>query len=313
MDRFLSMKIFVRIIQLGSFTAVASELNMTQSSISKKIAALEKNLGTKLIIRNSRQILLADVASHYYKHCIRILNELELAENEIKENTLMPTGNLRMSLPDTFGRLFITPHLIEFKKKYPKINLDIDLLGRRIDLINEGVDVAIRIGHLADSNLIARKIGSCGRLLVSSPKYLSSHGYPQTLDDLKSHNCLCFTQRGEFNHWNFIHNSKEICFPLKGTVKSSSADVLKQCVLAGLGVAVLPQWLIEDEIASGKLVTLLPDFTPVAFPIHAIYPQNNFVPLKVKCFIKHYIDIFSNNPIINKRSLERPTIILNSP
>lgn len=311
MDRFLSMKVFVRIVQLGSFTAVASELNMTQSSISKKMAALEESLGTKLIIRNSRKILLADVASHYYKQCIRILNELEMAESEIKENTLIPTGNLRMSLPDAFGRLFITPHLIEFKKKYPKINLDIDLLGRRVDLINEGIDVAIRIGHLADSNLIARKIGSCERLLVSSPDYLYSHAYPQQLDDLKSHNCLCFTQRGEFNHWKFIHQNEEVCIPIKGTVKSSSADVLKQCVLAGLGVAVLPQWLVDDEIQSGKLVTLLPELKPVAFPIHAVYPQNHFVPLKVKCFIKHYIDIFSNNPIINKSSLKRPEMILN--
>ncbi|WP_299495290.1 LysR family transcriptional regulator [uncultured Shewanella sp.] len=311
MDRFLSMKVFVRIIQLGSFTAVASEMNMTQSSISKRIAALEESLETKLIIRNSRKILLADVASNYYKQCIRILNELEIAENEIKENTLMPTGNLRMSLPDTFGRVFITPHLIEFKKKYPMINLDIDLLGRRVDLVNEGIDVAIRIGHLADSNLIARKIGSCERVLVASPQYLESHGTPQTLDDLKMHNCLCFTQRGEFNHWNFIYKKNKASITIHGSIKSSSGDVLKQSVVAGLGIAVLPQWLIDEDIQAGKLIPLLPEYSPVAFPIHAVYPQNHFVPLKVKCFIKHYNDIFFNNPIINKNSLKKPSIVFN--
>ena len=299
MDRFLSMKIFVRVVQLGSFTAVAIEMEMTQSSVSKRVAALETGLGTKLIIRNCRKTLLTEVGSNYFSHCISILNELDKAEAQVKEYTSKPMGNLRMSLPDTFGRLYIVPFLPDFKKKYPDIHLDVSLLSRRVDLVSEGIDVAIRIGKLEDSNLIARKIGSCPRVMVASPGYLKVNGIPKNADDLLRHHCLMFTKRGGFNHWHFIYQGKELTTQINGTMKSSSGDVIRECALGDMGIAVLPRWLVHEALKQGKLIAIMEDYLPMEFPIHAVYPQNHFVPVKVRCFIKHYQDVFSQNPIIS--------------
>ncbi|WDE11311.1 LysR family transcriptional regulator [Thalassomonas haliotis] len=300
MDRFLSMKVFVRIVQLSSFTAVAADMEMTQSSVSKRMAALEASLGTKLIVRNCRKILLTEAGSQYYSDCLSILKELDSAEAQVKEYSLQPRGNLRVSLPDSFGRLYIVPFLPDFKKKYPDIHLDISLIGHKVDMISEGLDVAIRIGKLEDSNLIARKIAACQRVIVASPGYLKTWGIPEKVEDLQYHQCLLFSKRKGFNHWHFTHRGKEVTAAINGVMKSSSGDVIRECALGDLGVAVLPKWLVHKELAQGRLVAIMADYQPLEFPIHAIYPQNHFVPLKVRCFIEHYQQILSQKAIIEQ-------------
>ncbi len=308
MDRFLSMKIFVRIVQLGSFTAVAADMEMTQSSVSKKMAALETGLGSKLIVRNCRKVQLTEVGSNYFNHCLSILNDLDKAEAQVKEYSLKPMGNLRMSLPDTFGRLYIAPYLPDFKKKYPNIHLDVSLVGHRVDLVGEGVDVAIRIGKLADSNLVARKIGSCPRVIVASPTYLKANGTPETADDLGQHQCLLFNKQGSFNQWHFIHKGKEVSVAINGSMKSSSGDVIRECVLGDLGIAVLPKWLVHEELQQGSLVAIMQDYQPQDFPIHAVYPHNHFLPLKVRCFINYYKEVFAQNIILTQMQPSTPTL-----
>jgi len=294
------MKIFVRIVQLRSFTAVAEDMEMTQSSVSKRMAALETSLGTKLIVRNCRKILLTEAGSQYYTDCLSILKELDTAEAQVKEFNLKPRGNLKVSLPDSFGRLYIVPFLPDFKKKYPDIHLDVSLVGHKPDMIGEGVDVAIRIGRLEDSNLIARKIAACRRVIVASPGYLKAWGIPEKAEELQHHQCLLFSKRKGFNHWRFTYKGKEITAAINGVMKSSSGDVIRECALGDLGIAVLPKWLVHNELEQGSLVAIMTDYQPLEFPIHAIYPQSHFVPQKVRCFIEHYQQILSQKSIIEK-------------
>ncbi|WDE05943.1 LysR family transcriptional regulator [Thalassomonas viridans] len=300
MDRFLSMKIFVRIVQLGSFTAVAADMEMTQSSVSKRMAALEAGLGCKLIVRNSRKILLTEAGSQYYNHCLSILKEMDTAEAQVREYSLRPTGYLRVSLPDTFGRVLIVPFLPDFKKKYPDIQLDVSLMGHKVDMITEGIDIAVRIGNLEDSNLIARKIAACQRVIVASPGYLKLHGMPKSVEDLQHHQCLSFTKRKGFNLWHFMHQGKEVAATVNGVMKSSSGDVILECALGDLGIAVLPKWLVYKELEQGSLVTIMEEYQPLEYPVHALYPQNHFVPLKVRCFIEYYQQIFSQKSVLEQ-------------
>lgn len=299
MDRFTSMRIFVRIVQLGSFTAVAEDMGLTQSAVSKKMAALETGLAAKLLSRNSRQTLLTEIGSNYYEHCISILGELDEAEAQARELTLKPKGNLRVNVPLSFGQLHVVPHLPAFMKTYPDINIDLNLLDRRIDLIAEGVDVAFRIGHLSDSSLIAQKLGSTSRVIVASPGYVKAHGLPHKLEDLKHHNCLVYTQLATVNSWHFWHMNKEVSIRVNGTVKANTGYALHECALADMGIAVLPTWLVQPDIDSGRLQLVLTEFVPTKFPINALYPQRSYVPLKVRCFIDFYKALFADNPVIS--------------
>ncbi|NRB41685.1 MAG: LysR family transcriptional regulator [Pseudomonadales bacterium] len=293
------MKIFVRIIQLGSFTAVAADMGMTQSAISKKIAALESSLGATLLTRSNRQVLLTEVGTNYYEHCVAILNALDEAEAQTKDYQLTPKGNLKINVPVAFGRLHISPYLPQFMQTYPDIRLELTSLDRKVDVIGEGFDLVIRIGHLADSSLVARKLGQSPRVMVASPAYLASHEKLSNLDELKQHNCLIYSNLATVNIWHFRHQGKEKSVQVKGTMQSNSSDAIRECVLAGLGIAVLPNWLIQADLDAGSLVTIMPDHVATEFPINAVYPQNPYIPLKVRCFVNFMKDVYSHNPVMN--------------
>ncbi len=297
MDRFTAMKIFVRIIQLGSFTAVAAEMGVSQSAVSKKIAGLETSLGATLLTRSNRQVILTEVGANYYEHCLSILNELEEAEAQTKEYTLNPKGHLRVNVPVSFGRLHVVPHLPKFMGLYKDISLDLNMLDRRIDILGEGFDVVIRIGQLADSNLVARKLGASPRVMVATADYLKRYGTPNKLGDLKQHNCLVYSNLASLNIWHFEHQGKGVSAQVGGSIISNTSDALLECVLAGLGIAVLPIWLIKEELDSGLLVTLMSDYLPTTFPINALYPQNNYIPLKVRCFVNFFKEVYLSDSV----------------
>lgn len=303
-DRFTSMKIFVRIIQLGSFTAVGVEMGMTQSAVSKKMAALETSLGATLLTRTHRQVLLTEVGTSFYEHCLSILNELDEAEAQAKDYTLNPKGNLRINVPVAFGRLHVSPHLPIFMKTYPDIRVDISALDRKIDLVADGFDLVIRIGELADSNLIARRLGYSPRVIVASPEYLTQHGVPRSLADLKQHSCLVYTGLATVNIWHFRHQGKAVSQQVTGSMQSNASDAITECLLSGLGIAVMPVWLIQSQLTAGSLVTILNDFVPTEFPINAVYPQNHYIPLKVGYFVNFMKDVYSGNPVFKSNTKE---------
>jgi len=297
-DQFLPVKIFVRIVQLGTFTAVAKDLGLTQSSVSKKMTALEASLGVKLLTRSSRQVLLTESGTRFYEHSLVILNEWEEAKTQAREYTQKPKGNLRINIPSAFGDLHVIPHLPQFIKLYPDITLDISSLERRVDLINEGIDIAIRIGELSDSSLIARKIGTSPRALIASPTYLKLHGAPTTLEELKHHNCLIYSNLLTYNRWHFWHKKKELSVMVSGSIQADSGPVLRKFVLAGSGMSVLPRWLIQNDLNSGALVAVLDEYRPTEVPINALYLQKHYVPLKVRCFVDYFEQLYSQCPIV---------------
>ncbi|MCJ8299179.1 MAG: LysR family transcriptional regulator [Pseudomonadales bacterium] len=292
------MKIFVRIIQLGSFTAVALEMAMTQSSISKKMSALETQLGATLLTRSSRQVLLTEIGTNYYEHCLSILNQVEEAEAQTKDYSLKPKGNLRINVPVAFGRKYVVPYLPLFMKTYPDISIEVSFLDRKVDLLNDGFDLVIRIGHLADSNLVARKLGGCPRVVVASSEYLKRKGVPQDLHDLKDHDCLVYTNLATINIWHFSYGGEEVSIQVNGSMQSNSSDAILECVLSGIGIAVMPNWLIQPQLDSGDLLTIMDDFIPTELPINAVYPQNNYIPLKVRCFINYIREAYLLEPVL---------------
>lgn len=282
-----SMAVFRRVVEAKNFSAVARESNMSQSTVSKHIAALEERLGTKLLNRSTRSLKLTEAGQEYYHHCIRILNDFQEAEASVGKGKIKPTGTLRISSSAAFGRCYLLPHFAEFFTNYPDINIDLIFDDDYVDLVKQGVDLAIRIGPLADSTLIARKIGTSPRVVVASPGYLVKHGRPKKPADLSKHNCLCYTLQKTPDLWYF--NSKQEgdeSVRVTGRLKASSPDALCDATLQNLGIAILCEWYVREHISSGRLKVILQEYHPTAFDINAVYPERKFMPQKVKRMIE---------------------------
>ena len=210
MEQITAMKLFTRVVQTGSFSAVARESGISQSSVSKNLAALEAKLGARLLARTSRKLNLTEVGCDYYERCLPILMEIDEAEATVRSMTINPAGVLRVNVPVSFGQRHVIPRMPEFMRAYPNVKIDIMLLDRQVDLVAEGVDVAIRIDILDDSSLIARRLGDSPRLLVASKTYLQKHGRPNHPDELKNFDCLVYSLLSTGNIWHFLHQGKEI-------------------------------------------------------------------------------------------------------
>jgi DNA-binding transcriptional LysR family regulator len=287
MDVMQSMAVFRRVVETKNFSAVARETNMSQSSVSKHIAALEERLGTKLLNRSTRSIKLTEAGKEYYHHCIRILNDFQEAEASVGKGKIKPTGTLRISTCATFGRTYLLPHLKEFFETYPDINIDLLFDDDYVDLVQEGIDLSVRIGPLADSSLIARKIGSSPRVVVASPEYLVKHGRPRKPVDLIKHNCLFYTLQKSPDHWYFNSTQEgDEWIRVSGRLKASSPDAICDATIEGLGISIICEWHARKYIKTGALKVILPDYRPTTYDIHAVYPERRFVPQKVKRMIE---------------------------
>lgn len=287
MNLLISMNLFARVVECGSFSAVARETGLSQPTISKQVAALEQHLGSKLIRRSTRRIVLTEAGGEFYERCTRILSELEEAEASVGRKKTMPTGILRVSMPVTYGRMYVLPTLWKFLAEYPDIRIDLHMDDHYAALVEEGIDVAIRIGALTDINMIARKIAKSPRLTVASPRYLEENGEPQTTDDLKSHRCIIYSLLTTRDEWHFDGPDGREVVRVSGRFTANSPDAIRAAVLAGMGIAVTPQWLVRDCIERGALKVILLQYTPTPFDVHVIYPERRYMPAKVRCFINH--------------------------
>ena len=286
MDVMQSMSVFRRVVEAKNFSAVARETNMSQSTVSKHIAALEERLGTKLLNRSTRSLKLTEAGREYYHHCVRILNDFQEAEASIGKGKIKPTGTLRISTSAAFGRTILIPHLAEFFQTYPEISIDLQFDDVYVDLVKQGIDLAIRIGPLEDSTLIARKIGISPRIVVASPDYLVKHGRPKKPADLLKHDCLFYSFQKAPNLWYFNSTQQgDESIHVDGRFKASSPEAICDAAIQGLGIAVLSEWYIKQYLEKGKLKQILEDYHPTAFDIHAVYPERRFVPEKVKRMI----------------------------
>jgi len=287
MDKISAMQIFRRVAESGSFSAVSREMHLSQPTISKQIAALEDNLGTKLLSRSTRQLNLTDAGQRYYERSCLILDELAETEADIRQQQNLPTGILRVNIPIAAGRMKILPCMWEFVNTYPDLKMDTIFDDSYVDLVKEGVDVAIRIGELADSSLVAKKIGTIPRYMVASTAYLEKFGEPKTLQDLQQHNCLIYNLLNTRNEWHFDGKHGKQKMSVQGRFSSNSPDAIRQAVLQDQGIAVMLGWLVEDDIAQGKMKVIMEDYIPIALDINAVYPQRRFMPAKVSLFISY--------------------------
>jgi len=287
MDLFLSMSVFRRIAEIGNFSQVARELALSQPTVSKHVAALEKHLSVKLLNRSTRQLSLTDAGKQYYDRCVHILDELLETESTLHNQQSLPMGTLRINTPITFGELNVVPHLWQFLADYPDLNIDLIMDDHYVDLVKEGVDMAIRVGPLSDSSLIARKIGDSPRATVASPGYLAANGEPGTLQDLNAHKCIIYTLLTTRNEWHFTGPHGKETIRVNGRFSVNNPRTIREAVLAGLGIAVTPIWLMDDCIKTGQVKVILDEHVPTPLEIHAVYPEKRFVPAKVRCFIDY--------------------------
>jgi len=285
MDVLVSMSVFRRVAETGNFSEVAREMEISQPTVSKHVAALEKHLNIKLFNRSTRQLSLTEVGKQYYDRCIHILDELLETESLLRNQESVPTGMLRINTPVTFGEISIVPHLWQFLDKFPELKIDLIMDDHYVDLVKDGIDVAIRIGPMTDSALVARKIGDSPRVVIASPKYLETRGEPKTLQDLKDHNCIVYTLLTTRNEWHFNGPKGKETIRVEGRFSVNNPRTICEAVTKNQGIAVVPVWLVDKFFEKGQFKVILNDYVPTPLDIHAVFPGRRYVPAKVRCFI----------------------------
>ncbi len=299
------MKLFVRIVESGSFSAVARELGMIQPTVSKQMTFLEEKLGVRLLNRTTRRLSLTEAGREYYERCQRILDEVQEMETEVAGLQNRPTGTLRVSTPVAFGHQHMMTLLLDFQRKYPGLAIELSLDDRYVDLVQEGIDVAIRFGELADSQLVARHVGSSARVCVASPAYLAARGVPKEPADLSQHNCITYTHLFS-SEWPFEGPDGPLSVKVTGDFRANSGMTIRAAALGGVGIASIPAFLVREDIESGQLVQVLTRFAPPPLRISAVYPSARLLSRKVKLFVEFMQGEFLKIPLLHPRSPSRP-------
>ncbi|MDZ7823630.1 MAG: LysR family transcriptional regulator [Ahrensia sp.] len=294
MSNFGDLEIFARVVGAGSMSAAGRELGYSPAVVSKRLRRLEDRLGTRLLQRTTRQIALTEAGQGFYERVVAILAGVEDAEAFVSRRSAVARGTLKVSGPTSFGRLHIAPNLAGFMADNLDLNVNLILSDDLVDVVGEGYDVAIRIAELADSSLVARKLAPVRRILCASPTYLAAKGKPQTISDLDGHNCLTHKLA---EVWRIDSNDGLISFRPTGSLSTNSSEVVREACIAGLGIALRATWDIGNELKEGKLVQVLPEFSPRSdMAIYAIYPSRQFLPIKVRVFIDYLANRFGNDP-----------------
>jgi DNA-binding transcriptional LysR family regulator len=287
LDRITCIKSFVRTVETGSFSAVAREMNTTQPTISKQIAALEEYLDVQLLMRSTRKVNLTDEGLHFYNHCQLVLEALSEAESSVGKRQQL-SGLLRVNCSAAFGQMQIVPRLQRFLDRYPDIRIDLTMSDHFVDLVEEGIDLAIRIGHFSDRTLISQLIGMARFVTVGSVKYLEKFGEPQVPEDLLHHNCIVYTRQSTGSEWHL----KGTTVIVKGNLRVNDSAALREAVIAGIGIGTSPLWAFYNELQKRSIKTILNDYEPAPLPVQAVYRRGRFHSARVKCFIDFLIDEF---------------------
>ena len=301
MDRFEDMQAFVAVVESGSFTAAADRLDSAKSAISRRVSALEERLGVQLLRRTTRQLNLTDSGRSFYEHSARILADLDEAESAIAQEHGELRGALRVAIPLSFGLRHMSRPIAEFSRLHPRVEFDLDLNDRRVDLVEEGADLAVRIGNLQDSSLIARKLFEARTVVVGSKDYFAQHGIPKTPQDLRQHKCLIYGNISEPNKW--------VCRDASGTshkvqvqtaMTASNGDFLCEAAIQGLGIAMQPTFIAGEAIRRGELMPILTDYSWPVTPAWAAYPPTRHLSYRVRQFIDYLVDYFAGTPYWDK-------------
>jgi len=285
MGQFRQISTFVEVVARGSLSAAARAEGIAPAMIGRRLDALEARLGVKLLQRTTRKLALTDEGSAFLEDCQRILGELEEAESAVAERSARASGHLLISAPAGFGRQHVAPLLPSFLAEHRDVTVTLNLNDRVVDLIGEGVDVAIRIASLPDSNLVSVKLADNERVVVGSPAYLKRHGVPATLADLAKHNCLAISSAGSQRGWTFHDNGKNVTLKVAGNMGCNDGEVLHDWALAGKGLAWRSMWEVGAEIEAGKLTAVLNGYSAPGNDIYAVFAQRRHLPLRIRVFV----------------------------
>ena len=297
MDRIQSMEVFVKVAQAGSLSAAAQTLGFSKSTVSKHLSALEEHLGVLLVNRTTRRLSLTELGAAYRDHAQRILAEIEETELAIQEHTVEPKGRLKVSAPMSFGILHLAPLLPGFMTAHPRIEVELSLDDRRIDLIDDGFDLAIRIGRLEDSTLLARRLASVHFVCAAADRYLDRHrpiGHP---DDLASHNCLRYTLGRQPHEWRFSRGDEVAAIKVTGMLAANNGDALREAAVGGLGIIYQPVFIIDADLRAQRLKPLLEDWKTPTIDIHAVFPEQRRLQPKLRRFVDYLADAFKRPDI----------------
>lgn len=290
--------IFARVARTGNMSAAGREMGLSPAVVSKRISLLEDRLGARLFQRTPRHLTLTETGEGYFKRVVDILSLIEEAQDFVSRRNTKPRGKLKVSAPTSFSRLHIAPYLTEFLNRYPEIELDIHATDNMVDIIREGYDLAIRIGELEDSTLVAKKLAPETRVICASPKYLVEIGEPQSLEDLEMHNCL---SAGAQETWRLEGPEGQLQFRAKGSIRSNSAEFIREALLSGLGIGLRSTWHIGRELMNSDLKVVLPQYRGSSnVGVYAVYPSREFMPSKVNVFIEFLSERYGVEPYWNK-------------
>lgn len=286
MDRFETLHVFVAVVDAGGFSAAASRLGVTKSAVSRRVAELEDRLGARLLNRTTRRLSVTEAGALFHERAAGVLAALQEAEAEASDANGAPGGTLRLAAPVSFGVGHVAPTVAAFMTRHPRIDVEMDLNDRFVDLVEEGFDVAVRVGRLADSGLIARKLAPVRRFVCASPAYVERRGAPRTADDLKDHDGLAYANLAPADNWRLRGPDGRVASPrVACRLRANNGEALVAAAAAGLGVVVLPDFLVAEELRAGRLVTLLDDHEAPPVDVFVVYPHARHLSSKVRLFV----------------------------
>lgn len=299
MDRFQSLQVFVKVAERGGFAAAARELAMSPPAVTRAVSALEERIDTRLLIRTTRSVRLTESGERFLQDCRRILVDLEEAEEAAVGSHAAPRGELRVTAPVLFGRLFVTPILGDFLDRYPLVTCQTLFVDRIVNLMDEGLDVAIRIGNLPDSSLIAIRAGAVRRVMFAAPAYLKKHGLPRHPRDLVDHRLIKSLAISSSLEWSFQEKGRSFSIQIEPRLRMNTNDAVVELVARGWGISRLLSYQIAPQLAEGRVQTILSEFEPPPMPIHVVHQEGRMVSSKVRAFVDFMVDRLRADPAID--------------
>lgn len=296
LDLLAGMAVFARVVDAGGISAAARGMGLSKSAVSKQVSGLEDRLGARLLQRTTRRMSLTEAGASFLEHCRRVVIEAEAAENAVGALQGEPRGVLRVNAPMTFGTMHLAAMLPDFLARHPLVTVDLALNDRVVDLLEEGYDVAVRIGRLADSSLVARRLAPARRVMVAAPSYLDRRGRPAALTDLTDHDVLCYSYVPAAEEWRFDGPAGEESVRVNGRLRANNGEILLAACLAGSGIAALPTFISGPSLRAGSLVRVLPHLERTDFAIHAVWPTARHLSAKVRAFVDFLAERFGPVP-----------------
>ena len=306
-NKLQAMEVFVQVVDTGSFTRAAEILQLPKATVSTLVQSLEGSLSAKLLHRTTRLVTVTTDGAAFYERCLRILSDVRDAEESLSRTRLSPSGRLRVDVSTGLASEVLVPALPAFFERYPDIMLELGSTDRPVDLVEEGVDCAIRGGELWDTNLIARRVGIINFLTAAAPAYLDRYGVPRHPRELERHRCVNYfsAKTGKTYEWDFRRGDERIEIPMRGVIALNDSNVYVQAGLAGLGVIQMTDYQLRPHVATGRMIQLLPEWTSDPLPVHIVYPQNRHLSAKVRVFVEWVSDLFASHPDMHVRMADQ--------